>query len=399
MSKKKVEDMKDLATMADTEEFSQLEDGEEGEVVVEEEISDGNPKTAKGKKPKVVAVVGEQTLTEDSAFVILRGCIRGIYALQKLRVSMGNRICAQFREKMGFNHKNSPVLEATEFEKEKAKKDKLSQAKETLEAVAASYKLVTTLAISELEILRRRPIWDKAYGIISSAAELELVRQYLELLRMEKEEFITVEPILDPIPIYQWIRKNCPGCGVAMSAVLLAEIDIHKAATPSSLHKYAGLDVVLTEQEDGSMAGKARGKIKEHLVPKTYQDAEGNIKETEGLTYKPFLKTKILGVLAGCMIKAGSGGTTTTGKAKVVSKYVQVYRGYKFRLQNDPKHKDKSPKHRDNMAKRVMVKRFLTDLHAKWRELEGYEPTVPYEVAKLGMVHHGQQSEQVAVNE
>ena len=42
------------------------------------------------------------------------------------------------------------------------------------------------------------------------------------------------------------------------------------------------------------------------------------------------------------------------------------------------------------MAMRYMAKRFLVDLHAKWRALEGLEVTQEYAVRKLGMdtSHH-----------
>ena len=36
---------------------------------------------------------------------------------------------------------------------------------------------------------------------------------------------------------------------------------------------------------------------------------------------------------------------------------------------------------------RYMVKRFLVDLHIKWRGLEGLEVTTEYSVGKLG-IHH-----------
>ena len=41
------------------------------------------------------------------------------------------------------------------------------------------------------------------------------------------------------------------------------------------------------------------------------------------------------------------------------------------------------------MALRYMIQKFLSNLWAYWRTLEGLEVTEPYEVAKLGMRPHG----------
>jgi hypothetical protein len=39
------------------------------------------------------------------------------------------------------------------------------------------------------------------------------------------------------------------------------------------------------------------------------------------------------------------------------------------------------------MAVRYAVKRFLVDLHYKWRALEGLPVSEEYSVAKLGIIH------------
>jgi len=72
-----------------------------------------------------------------------------------------------------------------------------------------------------------------------------------------------------------------------MAGVLISEIDIHKSRYPSSLWRYAGLDVA----EDG----KGRSRHKEHLVPIEYVDKDGNPAVRQGITYNPFLKTKLMG--------------------------------------------------------------------------------------------------------
>jgi hypothetical protein len=129
---------------------------------------------------------------------------------------------------------------------------------------------------------------------------------------------------------------------------------------------YSGLDV--------APDGRGRSRRKEHLVETEYVDSEGEIKTKKGITFNPFLKTKLIGVLGSSFLRSKS-------------KYADIYYNYKHRLENHKDHREKSKGHIHNMAVRYAVKRFLIDLHMKWRELEGLEVSQPYEVAKLGYNH------------
>ena len=123
--------------------------------------------------------------------------------------------------------------------------------------------------------------------------------------------------------------------------------------------------------------GKGRSRKAEHLIDREYTDKEGNQSTRKSITYNPFAKTKLMGVLAGSFLRCGSP-------------YAQVYKDYKARLENHPSHKDKTANHRHQMAMRYMCKRFLVDLYMAWRPLEGLEVTEEYAVRKLGMdtSHH-----------
>lgn len=158
-----------------------------------------------------------------------------------------------------------------------------------------------------------------------------------------------------------------------MSAVIISELDPYSARHASSFCKYAGLDVVIGE--DGK--GEGRSRKASHQIEVTYTDRLGKEGTKMSITFNPFLKTKLLGVLAGSFLKCKN------------EKYAKMYYDYKFRLQNRPDTKDFTDMHRHNMASRYMVKQFLLDLWAKWRELEGLEVTPTYAEAKLG-IHHGQ---------
>jgi hypothetical protein len=165
----------------------------------------------------------------------------------------------------------------------------------------------------------------------------------------------------------------------------------------------------------------------ECLVTVEYTDSENNIKTRKGIRYNPFLKTKLMGILGSSFLKSGrtfvNDVQTSSLKRKelaielgykasdcdnsdstqasidnflrskgydvrnVYSKYGQSYYDYRNRLNNHPKHKDKTPKHKHNMALRYAVKRFLVDLYLTWRTIEGLPVTEEYSVAKLGKVH------------
>lgn len=107
-----------------------------------------------------------------------------------------------------------------------------------------------------------------------------------------------------------------------------------------------------------------------------YVDKDGNVKQKRGLTYNPVLKTKLMGVLSGCLIKA---------KDPI---YTEIYYDYKSRLDKEQWSKDFTPAHKNMMAQRYMIKQYLRNLWVKWRELEGLEINYPYEVAKLGNQPH-----------
>lgn len=107
-----------------------------------------------------------------------------------------------------------------------------------------------------------------------------------------------------------------------------------------------------------------------------YVDAEGNRKLKRSITYNPFVKTKLMGVLTGCLIKA---------KDPVYSK---IYYDYKARLDNSPRYEGYTQAHKNMMARRYMIKQFLRNLHTEWRHLEGLPIYEPYEVEKLGNKPH-----------
>jgi hypothetical protein len=282
----------------------------------------------------------------------IRVMVRGAYDIQKLRIQMGNRIVANWKAKLG------QAPSATEETLDEAEKNLLDNLRESYKKLADG---VATLP---------RQSTFKGDELISTYTELVLIDQYIGLEKQEATQFSRLGNVLKDFPIYNEFLVNVYGIGPAMAGVILSEINIHAAEYPSSLWKYAGLDV--------AGDGQGRSRRKEHLVESTYIDADGVEQKKNGISFNPFLKTKLVGVLGSSFIK----------QSAAKCQYRKIYDDYKHRLENSPAHADKSKGHRHNMAVRYAVKRFLADLYVAWRTLEGLPVANEYSVDKLGIVHH-----------
>ena len=387
---------------------------------------------------------------------IIRTMVRGTYDIQKLRVGMGNRITRNFKSKLGYTEANG----MTEDDLEK-------QNKKVLKILSDSYKRITDGIVADSNLTEGT---DAVFGkfpsakqfkgdkVISTWAELTLVEGYMSLLRDEERQFSRLGAMLTGIPIYDQFLSQVDGLGVQMAGVIISEIDISISEYPSSLQKYTGIDTVEvgryvddTGKEhhipardielfrmannndktipyivDGKYTAETwyvgRSRKDESLVYKEYQDKNGETKERLSITFNPFLKTKMIGVLGGSFLKGGrvyvddkvmglakrielakslnykseakdsdsiNDHLRACGHTVVVenTKYGQIYYDYKNRLNNMPAHKDKTDLHIHNMAIRYAVKRFLVDLYVFWRTLEGLPVSTEYSEGKLGIIH------------
>lgn len=286
---------------------------------------------------------------------IIRTSVRSIYDLQKLRIQNGNRITAAFRYKLG--------LESSQAE------DENEEASNLLNELRAEFKRIT----DGVKRITKNIKCDSP--LITTRGELALIESYERQL---EAELIHEKAILDELSrerIWTDYLQGIRGVGPLMAGVILSEIDIHKCNSISALWAYCGLDVVVsTDEKTGELLEEGRSRKRHHLKPKTYVNSDGEIKETVGITFNPFLKTKLVGVLGSVFIKLGG-------------KYREIYDGYKHRLENHPKHKDKTKGHRHNMAVRYMIKYFLADLWTEWRTIEGLPVRNSYSEGKLGIVH------------
>ena len=72
--------------------------------------------------------------------------------------------------------------------------------------------------------------------------------------------------------------------------------------------------------------GEGRSRKKHHLVKRKYIDKHGKEQERDSVTFKPWLKTKLVGVLGDVFIKVPGND------------YRPIYDAYKARLENNPRH-------------------------------------------------------------
>lgn len=338
---------------------------------------------------------------------LLRTYVSSAYDLQDMRVQLGNRLVANFKSKLG----QKPGM--TEEELEKLEKD-------ILDKLRASHKRLA-------DAMPKRMKDFKGDELITEYAEYTMVNSYMHQLTVEEDHFAAMKHILQEFPIYTEFLSKVKGIGPAMAGVIVSEFDPHKAEYPSSFWRYAGLDV----GDDG----RGRSRKAEHLIDREYEPkgwkAGQPLATRKSITFNPFLKTKLIGVMGPSFIKAsrvlidgenmstvrraelakGYGWDPKTPEGKVKdpqtardevfavlkaynheitfdnSPYQVMYQQYKNRLKNMPQHAEKSDLHHHNMAIRYAVKGFLIDLYKVWRALEGLPVAPSYAEAKLGMEH------------
>ena len=197
-----------------------------------------------------------------------------------------------------------------------------ADAKLLLANLRVSYKKITD------GITNMTPRRFKADGLISTFSEFSLIQQYHDLVAAEEATLKQIKYAVKEFPIYTRFVVN----------------------------------------------GDGRSRKKEHLVDQTYTDKDGKVQTKKGISFNPFLKTKLIGVLGSSFVK-------TNGE------YRDIYDNYKNRISNMPAHAEKSKGHLNNMAIRYTVKRFLVDLHRHWRTIEGLPVPSEYSEGKLGMKH------------
>lgn len=219
----------------------------------------------------------------------------------------------------------------------------------------------------------------------------------VEARKQEGEISKMLKNVLKEFPVYTEWLVDVKGVGEIASGWIVGEFDIEKATTVSKMWQYSGLN-------PGMVRGKIRVEVKKYKeemgeIIATFVDEKGKPeayiiltnelirgdKATPGflLPFNKRLRTALIGVLAPGFIKCKSPYA------------LEHYYPYKARLEqeenkangNGKAWKDVSKGHRDNAARRFMIKAFLRDLYAAWRDLEGLPVRVPYQEEYLGHKH------------
>jgi hypothetical protein len=299
----------------------------------------------------------------------LRALVRAHYDWQAQRIAFGNRLCTHVRVGLG----QEPGTRTDELS---------AEAQALLADLKEEYGRLAD-AVAHTATSRWRGLLAEHAGLIRSPYDLAMVRHYVATERDEVQLRSAIGTLVTEFAIWRWLGEDGPdgnvgvrGCGPLMAAVLIAELDPARAPHPSSFWKFAGLDV--------GPDGRGRGRRKEHLVKRTYIDRNGQEQERDSLTFSPWLRTKVLGVLGTSFIKSGGY-------------YATIYRDYKHRWESHPNYglaaqergeKEATAKHRHMAAIRYMCKIFLKDLWCEWRRMEGLPVGETYAEAKLGLRHH-----------
>jgi hypothetical protein len=233
-------------------------------------------------------------------------------------------------------------------------------------------------------------------------AILELRAQ--ELLLAEKRALKDVEAHLNTIGFYRDVLTNktrYKGIGPTMAGVILAEFDINRLPTVSSMWAYAGLAPIaamrcakchrVVENRNGvweHLGNKKKPGTEDEpakvkcVIENVYESGKA-MKPTKGekLRYNAFLRSKLCGVLGGVILKLNPSD------ADPISPWRKCYDDYKHRKATAGW--GTSDAHRHMAATRYMIKMLLADIWSKWREYEGLPTRPTYFEEKMGHTHGG----------
>lgn len=357
-------------------------------------------KVGKKKKPsKFDLLIASLGTVEIDSRRILRSYVRGYYDTQGVRIKLGQKLVANFYAKIGIQA-GKKLTDASD-----------PIAKKLLKALKLEYKRISDAVAKNRSLVNQLIKTHKIEGvkIISDSTEFVLMETYMHLLQREAVIKGQLRGYLDDnFEIWnEWLKK-ITGLGELMGGVIISEFDIHKATYVTSMWKYSGLDVVEIVDKEGNIVMEGRRNKKEHHVDIDYINKDGKPDVKKGLSYNPFLKSKLLGVLGPSilmqhkkMIKQNGPGAGTP--------YGYIYYNYRNRLEQerniiiiramkggrvsreDAEKEVKKGKYSDDRLNRksirYMIKLLIRDLYPVWKKIEGLPAVAPYEERMLGMKH------------
>jgi hypothetical protein len=301
--------------------------------------------------------------------------VKTFYAAQKLRIQTFNRVVSkEYLDSLD----DKFLLDLVGKKKFKKDDEKEKGARAALlKLMVEEYVKIHENIDSARTISKREAMLKANNGVIKDYYKYMMIKMCVQLKSQENSIETTIKYMVEQEPIWRRFLKQVMGCGPLMAAVMISEFNIHEARHVSSFWKYAGLDVVHNPETD---KWEGRGKKAAHLIEVEYEDRDGKVQKKKSITYNPFLKTKLCGVLGSSFLKHPGP-------------YRDVYDNYKHRIcmRNEqlPKEEKLSDGHIHNMAIRYAVKMFLKDFYNAWRELEGYELEPDYWTKYVSGREHG----------
>jgi len=316
----------------------------------------------------------------------LASIVSTLDGLQRTRIQQGNRMIAVLKSLLGEQLKTHIKKFDVEGEITELMSSKI------LKLVEDDYRQF----VKEGGAITTRANFDKnshKLKVIRNYEAALLISAYVQSVDNEDRINAALADVLKGHPLWEACQMNKGtfyGIGPKVIAVLVAYIDIEKAINVSKIVKYAGLDVVINP-ETGE--GEGRGRYKHHLVPKTYTKADGEVVETMGISYNPYLKKILLGVCAVNMIKLGAPSSLNRNTPSI---YYTYYQNYKHRIKTredvksaaDPEYKRRTDRHIDFMARRFMIKFMLLNVYRAWRSALGLPVYKTYAEEMIHMQHH-----------
>ena len=290
---------------------------------------------------------------------------------QKMRIQVGNRLCAIFYERMGIDP-GKKITEETLMDfgfDEEASKKKIKMLDILRKEDKKITKAITGSSRKELtdELVVRES------KLIHNTAELQMIRNYLGLVDQEEMLLKEVESRL-PIfgPHYEWL-DNIFGVGPVLSSALLTRLNPYRAPHVSSYWSFLGWGSIV----DGKGGRAARVVVREYITK------DNKLEWKDSTQHDPWLLSKVFAVIRQNFVR-------------IQSPYRKPYEDYRHRLEQRPDLVEDYPNQKIRNAKIWMMslryggKIFIRDLWVVNRTHEGLVVTPPYAEAKLGFVHSKQ---------
>lgn len=179
----------------------------------------------------------------------------------------------------------------------------------------------------------------------------------------------------DSFTVAKILKDKVYGIGPVITAGLVAHIDINKAKTAGAIWRYAGLDPTSKWEKGQKRPWNASLKTLCWKVGQSFMKFSGNEKCFYGKLYKTQKEFLVK--------KNNENGFKELSESVLDSKNFknkEVLAKYKSGTLPDG--------HVDAMARRWVVKLFLSNVHELWCKVEGIDCPKPYVMAHLGHTHH-----------